>query len=85
MHPGFFDAVDGLLDDDVRIMVWGDFDPTGPVAARAKAMRNLTRVNFMGQTADSSVALSNADIFLYPLQRDHYGTAENALVEAMCR
>jgi hypothetical protein len=64
-------------------MVWGDFDPTGPVAARAKAMRNLTRVNFMGQTADSSVALSNADIFLYPLQRDHYGTAENALVEAM--
>jgi glycosyltransferase involved in cell wall biosynthesis len=83
MHPGFFDAVDGLLDDDVRIMVWGDFDPTGPVAARAKAMRNLTRVNFMGQTADSSVALSNADIFLYPLQRDHYGTAENALVEAM--
>ena len=43
---------------------------------RAKAMRNLTRVNFMGQAADPSVALSNADIFLYPLQRDHYGTAE---------
>jgi hypothetical protein len=37
----------------------------------------------MGQASDSSAALSNADIFFYPLQRDHYGTAENALVEAM--
>jgi|SRR5215467_1742452 glycosyltransferase involved in cell wall biosynthesis len=83
MHPGFFDAVDGLVDDDVRVMVWGDFDPTGPVAARAKAMRNLTRVNFMGLATDSSIALSNADIFFYPLQPNHYGTAENALVEAM--
>jgi hypothetical protein len=27
--------------------------------------------------------LASADIFFYPLQRDHYGTAENALVEAM--
>src|SRR5207237_8584324 len=83
MHPGFFDVIDGLIDDDVRVVVWGDFDPTGPVAARAKAMRNRTRVNFMGQALDSSAALANADIFFYPLQRDHYGTAENALVEAM--
>jgi hypothetical protein len=37
----------------------------------------------MGQASDSSAALANADIFFYPLQRDHYGTAENALVEAM--
>ena len=27
--------------------------------------------------------LSDADIFFYPLQRDHYGTAENVLIEAM--
>ena len=37
----------------------------------------------MGRTSDPAAALANADIFFYPLQRDHYGTAENALVEAM--
>jgi glycosyltransferase involved in cell wall biosynthesis len=83
MHPGFFDAIDALIGNDVRVSVWGDFDPAGAVAARAKAMRHPQRVNFMGQASDSSAALANADIFFYPLQRDHYGTAENALVEAM--
>jgi hypothetical protein len=37
----------------------------------------------MGRTSDPAAALANADIFFYPLQRGHYGTAENALVEAM--
>jgi glycosyltransferase involved in cell wall biosynthesis len=83
MHPGFFDAIDALTGDGVEILVWGDFDPSGPVAARARAMRYPRRVSFMGQAPDSSVALENADIFLYPLQRDHFGTAESALVEAM--
>src|SRR6476646_8902798 len=83
MHPGFFDAIDALIGSDVRVSVWGDVDPAGEVAARAKAMRHPQRVNFMGQASDSSAALANADVFFYPLQRDHYGTAENALVEAM--
>ena len=83
MHPGFFEAIDSLIGNDVRVSVWGDFDPAGEVAARAKAMRHQQRVNFMGKASDSSAALANADILLYPLQRDHYGTAENALVEAM--
>ena len=46
-------------------------------------MRHPHRVNFMGQASDPTAALADADIFFYPLQRDHYGTAENALVEAM--
>jgi glycosyltransferase involved in cell wall biosynthesis len=83
MHPGFFDAIDALTADDVQVTVWGDFDPSGAAAARAKTMRHPRRVTLMGQASDSSAALANADIFFYPLQRDHYGTAENALVEAM--
>src|SRR5438552_2075000 len=83
MHPGFFDAVDALSADDIRVSVWGDVDPSGAVAARAKAMRHSQRVNFMGPASDPAAALADADIFFYPLQRDHYGTAENALIEAM--
>jgi glycosyltransferase involved in cell wall biosynthesis len=83
MHAGFFDAIDALGDDGIRVAVWGEFDPAGTVAARANAMRYPGRVEFMGRTSDPMAALANADIFFYPLQRDHYGTAENALVEAM--
>ena len=83
MHPRFFDAIDALGDDSVRVAVWGELDPRGAVAVRARAMRYPKRVEFMGRTSDPAAALANADIFFYPLQREHYGTAENALVEAM--
>ena len=82
MHPGIFDVIDDLS-DDVRVAVWGEVDPKGAVVARANAMRHPERVEFRGRTSDPEAALADADIFLYPLQRDHYGTAENALVEAM--
>ena len=83
MHPCFFDAIDGLADDAVRVAVWGAVDPTGPVAARALAMRHPERIVFRGATDEPALALDDAGIFFYPLQPDHYGTAENALIEAM--
>jgi glycosyltransferase involved in cell wall biosynthesis len=83
MHPGFFDVIDGLPDDDIRVAVWGELDPSSPVVARVQAMRHPARVKLCGATADPASALSDADIFFYPLQRNHYGTAENALIEAM--
>ncbi len=83
MHPGFFDAIDGLADDDICVSVWGAVDPSGPVAARARAMQHPERVRLLGATEEPQTALSDADIFFYPLQRDHYGTAENVLIEAM--
>jgi glycosyltransferase involved in cell wall biosynthesis len=83
MHPGFFDAIDAVTNDDVCVSVWGDVDPSGAVIARAKSMCHPKRVNFMGPASAPAAALASADIFFYPLQRDHYGTAENALIEAM--
>jgi hypothetical protein len=80
MHPGFFDAIE-QLDDDVRVSVWGHVNPS--VILRARAMRRAERIVFCGHTDDPELALSGADIFFYPLRRDHYGTAENALIEAM--
>jgi glycosyltransferase involved in cell wall biosynthesis len=83
MHPGFFDAIDRLIGSDIRVSVWGVVDPSGLVAARARAMRHPERIEFCGETPEPEAALSEADIFFYPLQSDHYGTAENALIEAM--
>ena len=81
MHPGFFDAIDQLVGGDIHVSVWGAADDA--VAARAQAMRYPERIRFCGETSDPAAALAESDIFFYPLQPDHYGTAENALVEAM--
>jgi len=83
MHPGFFDAIDAVVDDDLRVAVWGEVDAAGAVADRARTMRHPERVNFMGHASDPAQVLAHTDIFFYPLQREHYGTAENALIEAM--
>jgi glycosyltransferase involved in cell wall biosynthesis len=82
MHPGFFDAIDALS-HDTEVAIWGSHDPAGDITARACAMRYPERIRFMGQTADPQSALSRSRIFFYPLRPDHYGTAENALIEAM--
>lgn len=81
MHPGFFDAIDALQGEDSRVSVWGAAD--AEVVDYAQRMRHPERIVWRGQTADPAAALAEADIFFYPLQPDHYGTAENALIEAM--
>jgi glycosyltransferase involved in cell wall biosynthesis len=82
MHPGFFEAIDAMR-HDVKVAIWGAVDPQGEVMARARAMGHPERVALMGQTDNPQEALSASRIFFYPLQPDHYGTAENALIEAM--
>ena len=82
MHPGFFDAVDALS-ENVTAAVWGGYDSAGEIVVKAAAMRHPDRIRLMGQTADPGAALCRSRIFFYPLQPDHYGTAENALIEAM--
>ena len=64
MHPGFFDAIDALGDDSVRVAVWGEVDPQGAVVARANAMRHPDRVEFMGRTSDPAAALAECRHFL---------------------
>jgi len=80
MNPGFFEVVDAL-DLDALVRIWGQCSAS--VVARALAMNHPQRIRFCGQTAAPAAALANAEIFFYPLQPGHYGTAENALVEAM--
>ena len=80
MHSGFFDALDAL-DRDAAVAIWGA--PSGGVMAAALRMERPQQLRFHGQTDRPDDALAQADIFFYPLQPDHYGTAENALIEAM--
>jgi glycosyltransferase involved in cell wall biosynthesis len=83
MHPGFFDAVDRLNGRHIQVCIWGAIEPSSPVLASVLAMRHPERIHFRGHTSRPAAALAGADIFFYPLQSDHFGTAENALIEAM--
>jgi glycosyltransferase involved in cell wall biosynthesis len=80
MHPGFFDAIDAL-EDDCQVSIWGA--PSIRALAAALNMQNAHRLRLRGQTDRPQDALAQADLFFYPLNPEHYGTAENALVEAM--
>ncbi|MGV8938293.1 MAG: glycosyltransferase family 4 protein [Allorhizobium sp.] len=83
MHPAFFDIIDAVAGPEFQVSIWGGFEPDGEAARKAAAMAHPARVVFKGQTADPRAILENAGIFFYPLRDDHYGTAENALIEAM--
>jgi glycosyltransferase involved in cell wall biosynthesis len=83
MSPDFFAMIDAVEAPDFEIAVYGAFDPQGGPARAHAAMRHPERVRMMGQTDDPAAALSRLDFFFYPLDRHHFGTAENALVEAM--
>jgi glycosyltransferase involved in cell wall biosynthesis len=81
LHRGIFDVADALDTDMAPVSLWGHISPE--VAVCAAAMRHPERIELRGHTLDPVSALAEADIFLYPLRRNHYGSAENALVEAM--
>ena len=78
LHPEFFAAIDALGEP---VEIWGHVSRDARETAAAMRRPELARLR--GYTDDPRGALSSAGIFLYPLRRDHYGTAENALVEAM--
>ncbi|WEZ84527.1 hypothetical protein P6U16_08050 [Rhizobium sp. 32-5/1] len=83
MSPDFFDVVDAVDADPFSVSLWGAYDPQGAVVEAARRMRHPERIRFEGHAADPSVVLGETGIFLYLLQPEHYGTAENALIEAM--
>lgn len=83
MSPQFFEVIDAVDAPALTVSVWGAADPAGRVARRAAAMRHPHRVRFMGHAADPEEILAEPGIFLYLLQPQHFGTAENAVIEAM--
>lgn len=82
LSPLFFEVIErAALDQPVS--VWGDVDPEGEVQRRALAMPHAAAVQFHGHANDPEAAMRQVGVFLYLLQPGHFGTAENALIEAM--
>jgi len=82
LSPLFFDVID-RVELDRPVSIWGSVDPDGDVLRHASAMRRPEAVRFHGHADDPEAALRQTGIFLYLLHPRHFGTAENALIEAM--
>jgi glycosyltransferase involved in cell wall biosynthesis len=83
LHPSFFDICKAISDPNIEIQVIGpltlqfksDFEDFGQ-------NRGLRVTGFIPDM-DKFKLMSKFDIFLYPLARDHYGTCDQAIQEAM--
>lgn len=83
MSPAMIEVIDRLDRDDAKVDAWGGVASDSPIHASIAAMQNPARFRLRGHSDDPAAALSQTSIFLYLLQPFHFGTAENALVEAM--
>ncbi|PWW00317.1 glycosyltransferase involved in cell wall biosynthesis [Hoeflea marina] len=82
MSPAMFEVID-RLEADVVVDLHGAAADDSPVRAAVAAMRHPGRVRLCGHSQDPAAVFAQSSILLYLLQPNHFGTAENALVEAM--
>jgi glycosyltransferase involved in cell wall biosynthesis len=75
LHPHIMDFVDAAP-ESFRLAVYGDDEPSSPLMPSP-------RVAPMGYTNQPATALAQMDVLVYLLNPLHYGTTENALLEAM--
>lgn len=83
MNPVMMDVIDRVAHTDAAVNVWGGVGALSPVHDAIAAMKHPERFRLRGHSDDPRDALLETSIFLYLLQPFHFGTAENALVEAM--
>lgn len=83
LHPNFVDYCSAINIPDVRFVLVGDNDKQSVIECDAKRKGIIERIEFVGYSKDVHRELSCFDVFGYPLNPDHFGTTENAMLEAM--
>jgi glycosyltransferase involved in cell wall biosynthesis len=83
LHPDILDFVAAVRTPGFRLELVGDPVTAGPLISRAQAMGIGDRIALRGYTDDIAGTLAGFDVLAYLLNPLHYGTTENALLEAM--
>lgn len=84
LHPGFIQACRALVkaSSAIRFTVASN-DDSSHLSAEAEELGISSHFDFVHRANDIEGILSRADLFGYPLRPDHFGTGEQALLEAM--
>jgi glycosyltransferase involved in cell wall biosynthesis len=84
IHPGFIQACWSILKQSPHVKFFvASNDDNSHLIAEAEDFGIRDRIEFLYRIDDISIVLGQADIFGYPLRPDHFGTGEQALLEAM--
>lgn len=81
LHPDFIKICSEIDIPDAEFIVVGGGNDLQTVKDQAAAA--VLPMSFTGPVPDVKPLLSTFDVFLYPLQPCHYGTAEQAIGEAL--
>ncbi len=83
LHPRLLDFVSAVEQPDFRLALVGD-PTTGTALLEEAARRGLSdRLELRGYRTNVAAELAGFDVLAYLLNPLHYGTTENALLEAM--
>lgn len=68
---------------NVEFQIFGSVDPKDNLYCEIEKKKLMLYFNFRGYLTEVTSELHNLDIFGYPLNPEHFGTTENAIIEAM--
>jgi len=83
LHPDFVEYCAAVGIPDVEFAMAGSPSTRDEILQAAERMGIADKFVFYGQVSDVPTALAKMDIFGYLLNPQHFGTTENALLEAM--
>jgi glycosyltransferase involved in cell wall biosynthesis len=83
MYPGFINICEQINIPDVKFIVVGEGCDLDNLKGQVKIRGMQDKFSFTGWVKDIIPYLKQFDMFLYPLARQHFGTAEQILGQAM--
>lgn len=83
LHPCYVDYLAAVDIPGFRVKMIGDLTNQDILNQQCDSLSRTGMLDFRGYTTDIVSELSSINVLAYILNPDHYGTTENALIEAM--
>ena len=83
LHPRYIDYLNAVDVPGFKVTLWGDLENQDILLDQCRRSGRLDLIECAGFASDVAVKLASLDVLAYLLNPYHYGTAENALLEAM--
>lgn len=83
LHPDFVSFAAAVAQPGFSVRMIGDETNRADLERQCREIGRADLLEFRGYRADVAAELADLDVLVYLLNPTHYGTAENALIEAM--
>ncbi|WP_299979420.1 glycosyltransferase family 4 protein [Desulfobacula sp.] len=83
LHPRYIDFLSAVTIPEFKVKLIGDVTDETVLAKQCEKSDRPNLLEFRGYTNDIASELASINVLAYLLNPEHYGTTENALLEAM--